>query len=63
MLNVATFLKTAVERSLGHSLSLLEHGFLQRGLYTITLKMADQGWSDLHVVFTMILCGAKFCIW
>ena len=31
--------------------------------YTITLKMADQGWSDLHVVFTMILYGANFCIW
>ena len=27
--------------------------------YAITLKMADQGWSDLHVVFTMILCGTN----
>ena len=30
--------------------------------YTITLKMADQVWSDLHVVFTTILCGANFCV-
>ena len=32
--------------------------------YTITLKMADQGWSsDRHLVFTMILCGVNFCSW
>ena len=24
------------------------------------LKMADQGWPDLHVVFTVILCSANF---
>ena len=35
----------------------------EKNQYTITLKIADQGWSDLHVVFTMILCGANFCIW
>ena len=28
--------------------------------YTITLKMADKGWSDLHVVFTMILAVLTF---
>ena len=28
--------------------------------YTITQKMADQGWSDLDVVFTIILCAANF---
>ena len=30
---------------------------------TITLKMADQGWSDIYVVFTKILCGRNFCVW
>ena len=25
-------------------------------------EIADQGWSDLYVVFTMILCGTNFCI-
>ena len=25
--------------------------------------MADQGWSDLHVVFTTILWGTNFSIW
>ena len=28
-----------------------------------THKMADQGWSDLYVVFTMVLCGTNFSIW
>ena len=31
--------------------------------WLITQKMADQGWSDLHVVFTMTLCGTNFSIW
>ena len=26
-------------------------------------KMADKGWSDLHVAFTVILHGTNFCIW
>ena len=26
-------------------------------------KMADQGRSDIDVVFTMILCGINFLIW
>ena len=30
---------------------------------TITQKIAGQGQSDLHVVFTMTLCGTDFCIW
>ena len=25
--------------------------------------MADQGWSDIYVVFTKILCGRNFCVW
>ena len=28
-------------------------------LVSVTQKMADQGWSDFHVVFTMILSGLK----
>ena len=35
--------------------------FLQQ--WTITLKMADQKWSDIYVVFTKILCGRNFCVW
>ena len=31
--------------------------------YTIMQYMADQEHSDLHVVFTMILCGTNFCMW
>ena len=27
------------------------------------LKMADQRWSDIYVVFTKILCGRNFCGW
>ena len=30
---------------------------------TITQKMADQGRSDLDVVFTMILCATNYFIW
>ena len=30
---------------------------------TITLKMADQRWSDIYVVFTKILCGHNFRVW
>ena len=29
----------------------------------ITLKMADQGLSELHVVLTTILCGSNFFTW
>ena len=29
----------------------------------ITLKMADQRWSDIYVVSTKILCGRNFCVW
>ena len=36
---------------------------LQRCEKTITLKMADQRWSDIYVVFTKILCGHNFCVW
>ena len=36
---------------------------IKKHQYTITLKMADQGWSDLRIVFTVILCGTNFCIW
>ena len=28
-----------------------------------TLKMADQRWSDIYVVFTKILCGRNFSVW
>ena len=31
--------------------------------YTITQKMANQGRSDLDVVFTMILCATNLFIW
>ena len=31
--------------------------------YTITLKMADQKWSDIYVVFTNILCGRNISVW
>ena len=31
-----------------------------RSSLTIALKMAEQGWSVFHVVFTMILCGTNF---
>ena len=31
--------------------------------YMITQKMADQGWSNLDVVFTMILCATNVFIW
>ena len=34
-----------------------------RSQQTITQKMADQGRSDLDVVFTMILCATNFSIW
>ena len=27
------------------------------------LKMAEQRWSDIYVVFTKILCGRTFCVW
>ena len=27
----------------------------------IMLRMADQKWSDISVIFTMILCGPNFC--
>ena len=37
-------------------------GVIMQPNQTITLKMADQGWSNLHV-FNMILCGTKFSIW
>ena len=30
---------------------------------TIALKMADQGWYDIYVVFTKILCGRNFYGW
>ena len=29
----------------------------------IMLKMVDQRWSDIYVVFTKILCGRNFCVW
>ena len=29
----------------------------------ITLKMADQGWFDIYVVFTKILYCCNFCVW
>ena len=29
---------------------------------TITQKMVDQGRSDIHIVFTMILCDTNFSI-
>ena len=32
-------------------------------LKTITLKMADQRWSDIYLVFIKILCGRNFCVW
>ena len=32
-------------------------------LWTITLKMADQRWSDIYVALTKILCGRKFRVW
>ena len=41
--------------------------FIMKGVtpkqYTITLKMADQRWSDIYVVLTKILCGRNFCVW
>ena len=27
------------------------------------LKMLDQRWSDIYVVFTKILCGCNYCVW
>ena len=27
------------------------------------LKMVEQNWSDIYVVFTKILCGLIFCVW
>ena len=42
--------------------SFLEFAYLVPGntQCTVTQKMADQGRSDLDVVFTMILCAANF---
>ena len=31
--------------------------------WTITQKMADQGWPDLDVAFTIILFATNFFIW
>ena len=30
---------------------------------TITLKIADQRWSDIYVVFAKIVCGRNFYVW
>ena len=30
---------------------------------TITLKIADQRWFNIYVVFTKILCGGNFSVW
>ena len=32
-------------------------------VWPITLKIAHQKMSDLHLVFTKILCGRNFCVW
>ena len=29
----------------------------------VTLKMKDQRWSDIYVIFIKILCGRNFCVW
>ena len=57
------------DKSNHHNPCLLLSYFLHQGALfryaqlTITLKMADQGRSNLYVVFTMILCGLNFSVW
>ena len=45
------------------SLTYMKQSILYERQYMITLKMADQRWFDIYVVFTKILCGRNFCVW
>ena len=60
ILNFKLFLVT---KSLKTVFKFFKASVTRYALQTIMLKMVDQEWSDVYVVFTMSLCSLNFCVW